>query len=122
MLDFTPTNLISKSCLLRRLGKSVDLHLIDDLPHGFLNFALVSSDAKRASDVCVDKIRKILHQKEDNFFMINFNESIEVFLICDSRYPFIVLYKIIYFKQFHMICTCKKNILQLVIASHCLIS
>lgn len=50
---------------LRRLGKSVDLHLIDDLPHGFLNFALVSSDAKRASDVCVDKIRKILHQKEE---------------------------------------------------------
>ncbi|XP_041373869.1 hormone-sensitive lipase-like [Gigantopelta aegis] len=46
---------------LHRLGKSVDLHLIDNLPHGFLNFALVSKEAKQASDVCVAKIRKVLN-------------------------------------------------------------
>ena len=48
---------------LHRLGKSVDLHLIDDLPHGFLNFALVSKEAKQASDVCVSKIRKVLNME-----------------------------------------------------------
>ncbi|KAL5019641.1 hypothetical protein ScPMuIL_002533 [Solemya velum] len=45
---------------LRRLGKNVDLHVIEDLPHGFLNFSLVSKDAKQASDVCISKIQKML--------------------------------------------------------------
>ncbi|XP_069115053.1 hormone-sensitive lipase-like [Argopecten irradians] len=46
---------------LRSLGRTVDLHMIEDLPHGFLNFSLVSSEAKLGSDVIVDKIRKVLH-------------------------------------------------------------
>ncbi|XP_033730762.1 hormone-sensitive lipase-like, partial [Pecten maximus] len=46
---------------LRSLGRTVDLHMIEDLPHGFLNFSLVSAEAKLGSDVLVDKIRKVFH-------------------------------------------------------------
>lgn len=45
---------------LRDLNKKVDLHLIDDLPHGFLNFYLVSKEARLASDVCISKIMTVL--------------------------------------------------------------
>ena len=45
---------------LRSLGNQVDLHPVDDLPHGFLNFSTASREARLASDVCVDKIRQIL--------------------------------------------------------------
>ncbi|OWF53834.1 hormone-sensitive lipase-like [Mizuhopecten yessoensis] len=46
---------------LRSLGRTVDLHMVDDLPHGFLNFSLVSAEAKLGSDVLVDKIRNVFH-------------------------------------------------------------
>ena len=49
---------------LRSLGKSVDLLLLDDLPHGFLNFSLASRDARHASDLCVGKLRHLLHLDE----------------------------------------------------------
>nr|KAG5689324.1 hypothetical protein BaRGS_018867 [Batillaria attramentaria] len=49
---------------LRALGKSVDLLLIDDLPHGFLNFSLASKDAKHASDLCIAKLRKLLYPND----------------------------------------------------------
>ncbi|XP_056010937.1 hormone-sensitive lipase-like [Ostrea edulis] len=45
---------------LRSLGNHVELHPMDDLPHGFLNFSTASREARLASDVCVDKIRQIL--------------------------------------------------------------
>ncbi len=45
---------------LRSLGKEVHLEVIEDLPHGFLNFVLVSRECKQASDVCVSKIKEIL--------------------------------------------------------------
>ncbi|XP_067674831.1 hormone-sensitive lipase-like [Haliotis asinina] len=45
---------------LRKLGNSVDLHLVDDLPHGFLNFALVCKEAKQASEVCISKLQDML--------------------------------------------------------------
>ncbi|XP_052059671.1 hormone-sensitive lipase-like [Mytilus californianus] len=45
---------------LRDLNKKVDLHLIDDLPHGFLNFSMVSKEARLASDICVSKIMSVL--------------------------------------------------------------
>ena len=45
---------------LRSLGKKVHLDVVDDLPHGFLNFVLVSREAKQASDLCVERIRQIL--------------------------------------------------------------
>ncbi|KAL8612264.1 hypothetical protein ACOMHN_038176 [Nucella lapillus] len=45
---------------LRSLGKTVELVLVDDLPHGFLNFSLASHDAKNASDLCMRKLRQLL--------------------------------------------------------------
>ncbi|XP_025100459.1 hormone-sensitive lipase-like isoform X2 [Pomacea canaliculata] len=45
---------------LRSLGKSIDLMMLDDLPHGFLNFSMLSQDAKRGSDICVKKLKEML--------------------------------------------------------------
>ncbi|GFN86128.1 hormone-sensitive lipase [Plakobranchus ocellatus] len=45
---------------LRDLGIPVDLHLVDDLPHGFLNFALLSVEARQAADLCGRKISDML--------------------------------------------------------------
>ncbi|ESO99938.1 hypothetical protein LOTGIDRAFT_113239 [Lottia gigantea] len=42
---------------LKKLGKKVELELIDDLPHGFLNFSMASKDAKKASDNIIVKLR-----------------------------------------------------------------
>ncbi|KAK7105785.1 hypothetical protein V1264_017119 [Littorina saxatilis] len=50
---------------LRSLGKSVELLFVDDLPHGFLNFSMVSRDAKRASDMCCAKLGQLLHLDEE---------------------------------------------------------
>ncbi|XP_059176328.1 uncharacterized protein LOC131956011 isoform X2 [Physella acuta] len=45
---------------LKALNVPVELHLIDDLPHGFLNFALLSFEAKKASEFCSKKIADFL--------------------------------------------------------------
>lgn len=45
---------------LKLLGKRVHLELIPDVPHGFLNFVLVSSEAKAASSRCVEAVRQML--------------------------------------------------------------
>lgn len=49
---------------LRMLGKTVHLHVIDDLPHGFLNFALVNKEARNASDICIAFIDAVFHQQD----------------------------------------------------------
>ena len=49
---------------LRSLGREVYVELLDDLPHGFLNFVLLSHEAKRGSDVIVHCIRQILKLDE----------------------------------------------------------
>ncbi|XP_064613572.1 hormone-sensitive lipase-like [Liolophura sinensis] len=49
---------------LRGLGKTVHLHVIDDLPHGFLNFALVNKEAKNASDICIAFIDAVFHPQD----------------------------------------------------------
>ncbi|CAI9723045.1 hormone-sensitive lipase isoform X1 [Octopus vulgaris] len=46
---------------LRQLGKTADFTVLDDLPHGFLNFVLVSKDARQGSNVCVEKLRKLFN-------------------------------------------------------------
>lgn len=54
---------------LKSLGKEVHLDILNDLPHGFLNFVLISHDAKHGSDVCISKLKKILatdDNKKDN--------------------------------------------------------
>ena len=45
---------------LRQCNIPVELHLVDDLPHGFLNFALLSNEAKKAADFCCQKIQEML--------------------------------------------------------------
>lgn len=45
---------------MRQLGKTADLTVLEDLPHGFLNFALISKEARQGSNVCVSKLRKLL--------------------------------------------------------------
>ena len=45
---------------LRSLGKYVDLHIVDNLPHGFLNFSDASPEAKQASKYCLNKIKEVL--------------------------------------------------------------
>jgi len=44
---------------LRRLHCPVQLEFLADLPHGFLNFVLVSHEAKAASDSCVAALRSL---------------------------------------------------------------
>jgi hormone-sensitive lipase len=45
---------------LRDIGNPVRIDFVSDLPHGFLNFVLVSREAKAASDRCVDALRRFL--------------------------------------------------------------
>ena len=45
---------------LIQLGRPVYIDIIDDLAHGFLNFVLVCPEARRASDLCVKRLRQIL--------------------------------------------------------------
>ncbi|KAI0220041.1 Hormone-sensitive lipase [Lamellibrachia satsuma] len=45
---------------LHSLGKEAHLEVVDDLPHGFLNFVLISHEAKQASDLCTRCIRNYL--------------------------------------------------------------
>jgi len=45
---------------LRHVRNPVHLEFIADLPHGFLNFVLVSQEAKAASDRCVAALRNLL--------------------------------------------------------------
>jgi len=45
---------------LRHIHLPVQLEFLADLPHGFLNFVLVSQEAKVASDRCVTALRNML--------------------------------------------------------------
>ena len=57
---------------LRDLGNEVHLDVLEDLPHGFLNFILVSQEAKQGSDLCVARIKDILNPQpeEDEAFEV----------------------------------------------------
>jgi hormone-sensitive lipase len=45
---------------LRNLGNQVDVEFFPDLPHGFLNFTLVSPEAKAASERCIRALKQLL--------------------------------------------------------------
>jgi len=45
---------------MQLINRPVRLDLLADLPHGFLNFALISAEAKTGSDRCVSAIRNLL--------------------------------------------------------------
>jgi len=48
---------------LRSLGKHVELYILEDLPHGFLNFHLVSQEAREGNDLCVVCLKRTLSGK-----------------------------------------------------------
>ena len=50
---------------LRWLGIEVHVDALEDLPHGFLNFVLVSQDAWNGSEVCVARLKEILALDEE---------------------------------------------------------
>lgn len=41
------------------IGKVV-LDILDELPHGFLNFVLLSQEGKRGSDLCISRVQDAL--------------------------------------------------------------
>lgn len=45
---------------LGSLGVDVHLDAVDGVPHGFLNFALVSSECMQATNVCKDRLKDCL--------------------------------------------------------------
>ncbi|XP_030747220.1 hormone-sensitive lipase isoform X2 [Sitophilus oryzae] len=45
---------------LRRLGNDVHLDILEGLPHGFLNFSLISKDAHEGSKLCVQRMKELL--------------------------------------------------------------
>ena len=52
---------------LSSLGKEVHLEALEDLPHGFLNFVLISGEAKHGSDRVVRRISQVLHLQADTY-------------------------------------------------------
>ncbi|XP_032236077.2 hormone-sensitive lipase [Nematostella vectensis] len=48
---------------LRSLGKPVELYILDDLPHGFLNFNLLAQEAKEGCDLCAACLKRTLMGK-----------------------------------------------------------
>ncbi|XP_014668106.1 PREDICTED: hormone-sensitive lipase-like [Priapulus caudatus] len=50
---------------LRALRRDVRLHMFEQLPHGFLNFTVVSSDAKQASEMCAARLGELLGLQQE---------------------------------------------------------
>lgn len=48
---------------LRSLEKDVELYILEDLPHGFLNFHLVSQEAREGNELCVVCLKRTLSGK-----------------------------------------------------------
>ncbi|XP_790622.3 hormone-sensitive lipase isoform X2 [Strongylocentrotus purpuratus] len=59
---------ISFAKKLRGMGKPVFLEIVNQLPHGFLNFSTVGKECKEASMVCVRHIMHVLYGFQDNDF------------------------------------------------------
>ncbi|XP_033979822.1 hormone-sensitive lipase isoform X1 [Trematomus bernacchii] len=49
---------------LRNIGQPVTLCVVDDLPHGFLSLSQLCRETKEAADVCAERIRYVLTQKD----------------------------------------------------------
>jgi hormone-sensitive lipase len=41
-------------------GRVVSVDLLDSLPHGFLNFAPMSTDCQNGSNLCMERIKETL--------------------------------------------------------------
>ncbi|EDV98300.1 hormone-sensitive lipase [Drosophila grimshawi] len=51
---------------LKRLGRQVTLEILEGLPHGFLNFTMLSNDAMEGSKRCIKSLQMLLHATKDN--------------------------------------------------------
>ncbi|KAF5285296.1 hypothetical protein FQA39_LY04395 [Lamprigera yunnana] len=56
---FLDDNVIFSS-KLKKLGKNVTLDVLHGLPHGFLNFSLLSKESEAGSKLCVQRMKEIL--------------------------------------------------------------
>ncbi|EDW44979.1 GM23248 [Drosophila sechellia] len=45
---------------LKRLGRQVDLEILEGLPHGFLNFTMLSNEAMEGSKKCIKSLQTLL--------------------------------------------------------------
>ncbi|XP_071656640.1 hormone-sensitive lipase isoform X1 [Patagioenas fasciata] len=52
---------VSLARRLRDLGRPVTLHVVPDLPHGFLSLGALSPETRRATALCTRLIRGVLH-------------------------------------------------------------
>ncbi|CAG9766982.1 unnamed protein product [Ceutorhynchus assimilis] len=46
---------------LKAVGNNVTLDILEGLPHGFLNFSLISKDAHEGSKLCVERMKELLN-------------------------------------------------------------
>ena len=58
---------------MKKLQKDSEIFIVEDLPHGFLNFNFASSEAREASDLIVACIKRVLKigLKHENSFPIS---------------------------------------------------
>merc|ERR1712080_16528 len=57
---------------MQDLGKEAELYVLDQLPHGFLNFQVFSSEAREACDLMIACIKKSLNMgmgRNDSFMV-----------------------------------------------------
>ncbi|KAL1506347.1 hypothetical protein ABEB36_005730 [Hypothenemus hampei] len=52
---------------LKAVGNNVTLDILQGLPHGFLNFSLLSKDAHEGSKLCVQRMKELLNFDKDLF-------------------------------------------------------
>ena len=50
---------------LRAVNNKVELYVVDDLPHGFLNFYMVCQEGREANNLCIACIKKIVLGKRN---------------------------------------------------------
>ncbi|KAM8713679.1 hypothetical protein ACLKA7_013925 [Drosophila subpalustris] len=51
---------------LKRLGRQVSLEILEGLPHGFLNFTMLSNEAMDGSKHCIKSLQTLLQATADN--------------------------------------------------------
>ncbi|XP_013394169.1 hormone-sensitive lipase-like [Lingula anatina] len=58
-LDPVVDDSVSLAKRLKAINRPVKLDILDDLPHGFLNFVMISKEAKQGADLCIARIREV---------------------------------------------------------------
>ncbi len=58
VLDILVSFIIDRKIIFRSLRLFFDTQ--DELPHGFLNFVLLSEEGRRGSDLCINRIKQAL--------------------------------------------------------------